>query len=777
MRQFFFFFAALFAFVTSDCYAFEWKAKWIGAPWDGETFDKEKVFPAPILRKSITADKSVTSATAYVTGVGFFEFFINGQKVGDEVLSPNETSYGHRDNLNVEPIPMSDQYWRGFRVLYLTYDVKPYLKKGENELSAIVGNGFFSTESKRWVAPYGTPRFICQIEIVYSDGSKQTVVSDESWEVKESPIVQNDMYLGEVYDARKESQSDWVPAALKKAPDGVLMPQDGPADRVMEVLKPKSIVKLADGRFEVDFGDYVSGWVRLNDIDIPAGSSIEIDHPIETEGNGVYRFISAGVPVKSYAPRFTWWVFNKVIVSGWKGELRSSDIQAEVVHSDVREYAHFECSNPLINKIVSIWKRTQTDNMHLGVATDCPHREKGPYTGDGEVSSVAVMHTYDVNAFYRKWLHDMSDCQDTKTGYVPNGAPWHPGCGGGVAWGAAMCIIPWEHYLHYGDIAVLEENYFPMTEQLRHMLSWRLEDGTMFQQMTGGRDKPIYWMNLGEWCPPYGLPSENLVHTWYLWRCASYTAYAAEALGKAEDCRRYRALADDVAAAFHKKFYDDKTGSYGAGSGILDSSGYGTGDGKGTGDGSNIFAMAMGVPEQYRDKVVDAVRAELKANDGHLNTGIYGTSLFFEALCDYGLEEEAYVAMTKRDFPSFGWWIEQGAQTTWEQWNGEASRNHPMFGGALVWLYRKLCGVQADPLQPGYRHSVIRPTPVGDLTWAEYSTDTSFGRLSVRWDISAKSVFRLKVVVPSGTTASVYLPDGSSEIVLAPGRHSLRCVL
>lgn len=755
--------------------AVDWTASWIGAPWDGEEYVNEVVQPAPEFRKSFSSDRRVKKATAHVSGLGFFEFFVNGKKVGDDVLSPNETSYGHR-SLADYLIPMSDANWRGFRVFYLTRDVTSMLRKGTNILSAIVGNGFYATGRTRWVEPYGTPRFICQLEIEYADGSSETIVTDENWSVRKSPIVLNDMFEGEIYDSREENSDDWQNAVVRKAPDGKLVEQDGPADRVVEVLKPKSITKLEDGRWEVDFGDYVTGWVRLNNFSLPDGSAIEIEFPIETNGNGVYRYVGNGKKVKTYAPRFCWWAFNKAVVSGWPGELKPSNIVAEVVHSDVPVSAHFACSNPLLNRINEIWKRTQTDNMHLGVATDCPHREKGPYTGDGEVSSVTVMHNFGVFDFYRKWLHDMSDCQDVVTGYVPNGAPWHPGCGGGVPWGSAMCVIPWELYMHYGDKVVLEENFDAMCAYVKFMQNWILPDGTMFQSMPSGAEQPIYWFNLGEWCPPYNLPSENLVHTWYLWRCASYAAKAAAALGHESEEASLRALADSTAAAFHRKFYNPEIGGYDAGTGIQSADQYGTGDGGGMGDGSNIFALAMGVPETCRDRVVERVKAELAANDGHLNTGIYGSSLFFEVLCDCGLSEEAYVAMTKTDFPSFGWWVSQGAQTTWEQWNGKDSRNHPMFGGALVWMYRQICGVQTDEAEPGYRHVVIKPIPVGDLTWASYDTETSYGKLAVRWDRKGDR-FILKVRVPKGAHATVFLPDGSEPVELQSGRRKLVCLI
>jgi len=756
--------------------AVEWKAQWIGAPWYTEEYTSDEILPAPEFRKVIESSKKIKNATAYVTGLGLFEFFVNGEKVGDEVLSPNETSYGHRPSLVNFSIPYDDANCRGFRVHYLTYDITKMLHKGSNELSMLLGYGFYAGRNPGMVEPYGTPRLICQVEITYADGTTETVVSDTTWEVRNSPIVMNHMYKGEFYDARLEGTGEWVKAVERKAPDGALMPADGVPDRVVRTIKPVAVKKLDDGNWEVDFDEYVTGWLRLKNFQGEEGQEIVIEFPVETSGNGTYKYTCNGKKVKSYAPKFHYWTYDKAIISGWPGELKASNIVGEVVHTDVKQSATFECSNELFNKINEIWKRSQLDNMHMGVATDCPHREKGPYTGDGEASVVAVMHNFDATAFYRKWFHDMSDCQNLETGYVPNGAPWHPGCGGGVPWGAAMNIMPWEYYVHYGNLDVLEENYIPMKEQVRHMLRWRLEDGTMYQQIVGQDGKPFYWANLGDWCPPYSLPDDQLVHTWYLWRCADFTARAAKALGKMDEAAEYQALADDVAAAFHKKFYNPETGCYGAAEAKA-GTGYGVGDHVGTGDGSNIFALAMGVPAERYEKVLACVKNELKENDGHLNTGIFASGLFFEVLCDNGLAEAAYEAMNKRDYPSFGLWIEQGATTTWEQWNGQDSRNHPMFGGALVWLYRKVCGVMTDEAEPGYKHIILKPVPGGDLTWAAYKTETPYGELSVRWDKKSNGKFIYKVKVPAGTHATVCMPDGSDPVEIGPGKKKFTCTL
>lgn len=727
----------------------EWKAAWIAAPWDKG--------PAPEFRAVFRAEKEVRKATVYFCGLGFGELFLDGKKVGTDLLSPNFTNYSYRAGLEKGSDSMDCDHFRGFHTLYLSYDLTGFFHQGDNEIKAVLGNGFYSIDYYDMYPAFGGRKLLCQIDVEYGDGTSASFCSDASWQVRESGILEDHLFNGEVFDARHHGE--WQQAVEVAAPETELLPQTSPADKVMETLRPQKIEKLADGSWRVDFGDYVSGWVRLKGFKAPAGTEVEVVHECEVKGNGLWKYISDGEK-HDYAPRFTWYVFRTVVVKGWPGKLKSSDIEAQVVYSNMPTVGEFECSNPLLSRIHRIWWRTETDNLHMGFASDCPHREKRPYTGDGEVSCVAVMHTFDAEAFYRKWLGDMRDSQNTETGYVPNVAPWLGG-GGGVPWGSAICIIPWEHYIHYGDATILEENFFAMTEYLRFLDSWTLPDGTVHQKMPKfGGTEPSYWFNLGEWCPPYGLVGENMVHTWYAWRCATIAASSAHILGRNDDEVKYRELAKTLYNAFHAKFYDAETGSYGDGSGIVDKTGYGTGGAAGKGDGSNIFALAMGVPEDRLETVLQTVKDEFKANDGHFNTGIFGSSLLGETLCRYDLDEYAYAAMTKTDFPSFGYWVAQGADTTWEQWNGNASRNHPMFGGALTWLYRCLAGLQTDDDEPGYRHVVIRPRPAGDLTWVKYRTATPFGPVGINWRISPAGEFRIALRIPDGVRATLFLPTG-----------------
>lgn len=767
--------------------ASEWEAKWIGAPWEPElgrqdTPDKAYT-PAPMFRKEFDLGRKPVSAKAYVTGVGLFQFYLNGEKVGDEELTPNETSWGYRPDLEKQSIPVNGDNFRAYRVLYHCYDITRQLKRGANVTGAIVGNGFYNTNIY-WTQSFGAPLFYGQIVIKYSDGSTETVASDESWMAHRSPILKNDMWEGETYDATKEvagwcsrrladsdgkcsrrmADSDgkcsrrladtdgWEPAIVRKGPSGELCGHYFVSDRINETLAPKSITAQEDGSYEVDFGDYITGWVRLKGIKGQAGDTVEVKYLCEERGNGPQIYIVNGRGDEEYAPRFTWFAFDKVQVKGFP-DLKPENIRAEAVYSDIETTGKFECSNELFNRINHIWWRSQTDNMHLGTASDCPHREKGPYTGDGELSCVTVMNNFDAASFYTKWLRDMSDCQDVETGYVPNGAPWHKGCGGGVGWGAAMDIIPWEFYLHYGDRELLSNYYFQMKEYVRWMDSWRTESGTM-KQLAPTREKSIYWMNLGDWLPPFELPDDELVHTFLYWRCSDIVARAAAALGQQDEAAHYKAQTEEIAAAFHKRFYDADAATYGD-------------------YGSNIFALKIGVPAECRDAVIETLKAEIARYDGHLNTGIIGTRFFFEVLAENGLNELAFEAMNKRDFPGFGWWIEQGAYTTWENWNGKDSRNHPMFGGGINWFYCKLAGMEADEAAPGYKHIIFRPMPCGDVTWASYSTRTPYGDAGIRWDLDG-SAFKMTVTVPVGSTATVMVPgtDGYDSQEVGSGTYT-----
>lgn len=745
----------------------DWEATWIGAPWQGEralpkpmnpnaALPKELPPPAPMFRKEFEVEKQIEKAVAYVTGLGYFEFYLNGQKVGDDVLVPNQTNYAHRANLMEQNIPLEDNF-REYKVMYLAYDIKNQLNKGLNSIGSILGNGFYNP-AKYWAEGYGTPRFLAQIHISYTDGTEDVITSDKSWKASKSPILMDMVYYGEHYDARLEqsgwclpgfNDSDWEYATNKKAPEGKLVAHTAYTDKVVEKLAPVRIEKMYNGNYKVDFGVEVSGWVRLKDVEGPAGHKIEIKY-LSNQFSGDNSYIFSGKGKENYAARFNWFIFREVEIINWPGVLNPEQISAEVVNTYVEESAVFETSNTLFNEINKIWKRSQTDNMHGGIASDCPHRERSAYTGDGQVACVTVMHNFNTQNFYHKWIHDIIGAQNIKTGYVPNAAPWQPGCGGGVAWGAAISIMPWEFYLHYGSVDILEDAFEPMKEYIRYMQSWVDENGIMFSQRIGRDGKVLKWFNLGEWVAPGSLPPDDLVHTFYFWRCADLTAKTAKVLKKTDDEKKYAQIAVNSKRAFHKRFYNAEKGSYGNA-------------------GANIFALKMGVPTSQYNKVILALKENIRKNNGHLDTGIFGTQFFFEVLSENGMHDLAYEAMNKKTEPGYGRWLELGATTTWEKWNTGGSHNHPMFGGGLVWFYRKLAGMQADPEQTGYRHIIFKPQPVDEIEFVNYSNITPYGKAGIKW--KNKNKFEMDITVPVGCTATVYIPETDTHLIEESGQQ------
>ena len=744
----------------------EWKAEWIGAPWQSEEPLPDPINPrksltsnsnvaitnlpppAPLFRKEFKIFKPIEEAKAFVTGLGYFEFYVNGQKIEDDVLVPNQTDYGFRPDLEIDRVPIENKF-EDFRVMYLGYDITSFLKQGENVLGAMLGNGFFNAP-KTWTSSYGTPKFIGQIHIRYTDGTEDIIISDQQWKVEKGPITYDLLYEGEHYDARLEQKgwaepyfddSSWKKSVLRKKPEGKLVAHTSPTDKVMEVLKPLTVEKKENGNYLVDFGEEISGWLRINKVIGEAGRKIEIrylsnDKISETTGSNSY--ILNGSLNETYAARFSWFVFRYVEISNWPGTLTEEMIQAEAVYTNVETTGVFETSNKLFNKINKLWWRSQTDNMHGGIASDCPNRERSPYTGDGQVACVTVMHNFDAKAFYTKWIEDILLSQNPESGYVPNAAPWQPGSGGGPAWGAAINIMPWEYYKHYGDTKIIQSSYEGMKKYATYMLNWTDERGIMKSERTGHGDKPFRWLNLGDWAQPFDLPKDELVHTFYLWRCLDITSKVAAALHIEKESEDFAQLAEKTKAAFQTEFYDPVGKSYGD-------------------YGGNIFALYMGLDSDQKAEIIQRIRETITKRNGHLDTGIFGTQFFFEVLADNGLNELAYNIMNKRTQPSYGWWVENGNTTFWEHWFRPGSGNHPMFGGGISWFYRKLAGMYTDETHPGYKRIIFKPYISENLDFVSYSNLTPHGRAGIKWDYGANTV-NLTIQVPAGSSAKLFFP-------------------
>ncbi|MEM7660319.1 MAG: family 78 glycoside hydrolase catalytic domain, partial [Bacteroidota bacterium] len=577
------------------------------------------------------------------------------------------------------------------------------------------------------------------------------------------PILMNMVYYGEEYDARKEQTGwntpafddrNWEQAVKKSAPEGELVAHTAYPDKVTERISPVSIEKLGEGHYQVDFGVEISGWVRLNQVEGPAGQTVEISF----NGNlysGDNRYTFRGEGPENYAPRFNWFVFSGIEINNWPGELKAEHLTAEAVNTYIEETATFETSHAFFNDLHTIWRRSQVDNMHGGIASDCPHRERNGYTGDGQVTCATVIHNYDARNFYHKWIQDMNDAQIEATGYVPNGAPWQPGCGGGVAWGAAICLMPWDFYEQYGAKDMLSDHYEAMKGYVRYLKTWVDEEGIMFSQRKGKNGKVLKWFNLSDWEVYQDRDgqaiSEGLVHTFYFWMCADITAQTARILGHEEEAATYSALAETTRQAFRKGFYDEETGTFGT-------------------HGSNVFALKMGVDPEIESEVIAALQSNIEANGGHPYTGIFGTRYLFEVLAEHGHQELAYQIMNRREEPSFGRWLDLGSTTTRESWtDGKGSFNHPMFGGGFTWFYRHLAGMRPSIDQAGYREIIFKPQPVAEVDHVTYSNRTVYGMAGISWK-QEEADFSMEITVPVSCSAKVYVPTTDPSKVSEGGK-------
>ena len=722
----------------------DWSAKWIS----------KKKFPKPIVgarnpaiyfRKEIKIKDGIENARVYISGLGYYELYINGEKVGDHVLSPNQTNYDKRKEVN--------SYLNGrlknmsTRILYETHNVKSYLKKGKNVVSVIIGNGwYFQTERSEYLQLYyDTPRFISQFEMEYSDGSKQTTTSDESWKNGSGPILDNNLHSGEIYDARMEvlgwnkkgfDDRKWKNSKIVRSPEGKLHAQMSPPDRVVAKIKPVSISVPKIGVYRYDFGTMFSGWVKLK-MEGKKGSELKLTY-FEDNGNTYGQsdsYIFKGEGIEVWEPRFTWHSFRYVEVTGSNLPLVIDNLEGQVVHTDVQSAGTFKSSNKLFNRILSDFKKTQLDNMHGGVPTDCPHRERRGYTGDGQIAAQAAIYSLDMKSFYTKWLNDISDAQNKKNGYVPNTVPFHSG-GGGTPWGSAYVLIPWYMYLYYGDVEILEKHYEGMKHYVEYLSTTTDKDGLIVES------------NLGEWVPPTAtqIPASFVSSAYYYYNL-TLMKNISNILNKKSDAKTFAKIKEETKRSFNKRYYKVDESSYSIGW-----------------QGANVFPLAFGlVPKENEENVFQSLvkNVEITAK-GHFDTGMMGTPYLLEVLTKYGRSDLAYTIMNRRDFPSFGYNIERGATTLWETWTGNESHSHPMFGSVTAWFFQCLGGMNPDPKDPGFKHSIIKPNIIEDLDFVNSNYASVYGEITSNWELK-NGELKLSVTIPPNTTASVFVPGNNVD--------------
>ena len=724
----------------------DWQAEWIGK----EESNKPKVGqrnPALYYRKRFDVIGDVRKARTYISGLGYYELYINNKKVGDHVLAPNQTNYDIRQTNSFENGRIANM---STRVLYETHDITDYLHEGENVASVILGNGWYYQNERSEYLPlyYDTPRFIAQIEIEKTNNKNQIIISDESWKKGSGPIIDNNLFHGEIYDARKEVNSwglknfddhEYENAKIVRPPDGKLQAQISPPDRVLGTIKPISISNPKKDLYRYDFGTMFSGWVKIK-IKGKSGESIKLNF-FEDNGNSYEQsdtYILKGEGVEEWEPRFTWHAFRYVEITSEGTELTLDNIEGKIVHTDVKTAGVFSSSNNLFNRILNDYNKTQLDNMHGCVPTDCPHRERRGYTGDGQIAAQAAIYNLDMKNFYTKWIGDISDAQNKITGYVPNTTPFHGG-GGGTAWGSAYIIIPWYMYLYYNDIKILEENYNGMKKYIEYLDGRRDKDGLIYI------DEVDPW-DLGEWVPPTEtIISPSYVSSAYYFYDLKLMSKISKVLKNNTDYNYYKIKSDNTKNAFNVRYYDNEKNNYSIGK-----------------QGANVFALAFGlVPEQLEEAVLNSLVNNVEiANFGHFDTGMMGTPYLLEVLTKYDRTDLAYTLMNQRDFPSYGYNIDRGATSLWETWTGNESHSHPMFGSVTAWFYQGLGGIYPDENNPGFKHIKIKPNIVQGLDFVSTAYNSIYGNIVSSWKYENETM-KLLVEIPPNTTASVFI-HGSS---------------
>jgi alpha-L-rhamnosidase len=715
----------------------DWAGQWISQTTDTNSL------PAPLLRRTFTLHGQIKQARAYVCGLGYYELHINGRRIGDHLLDPAYTRFDKR-------------------ILYVTHDVTEALRRGKNAIGVMLGNGWYNVQTLAvWdfhQAPWrAAPKLLLQLRVEYHDGYTETLVTDRQWKASTGPVVFNSIYGGETYDARLEkpgwdtpdfNDSVWAAAQVVEPPGGKLVAQVMPPIKADQVLKPVKLNEPKPGVFVFDLGQNLAGFAELS-VRSKAGTSVVMkygerltadgmldrvdieQHVAKLDTNQQFQtdtYILKGGGRETWRPRFDYHGFQYVEMTGFPGKPTLDSLRGIFVHSAVPVAGEFQCSNPLLNKIWRAARWAYLSNLQ-GIPTDCPHREKNGWTGDAHLAAEQGLLNYAPAAVYTKWLNDLGD-EQRPTGELPGIVPtsgWGYKWGNGPAWDSAFLLLPFYLYQYCADTRPLQQHYDGMKRYVDY-LTTKAKDG-------------ILDIGLNDWAPFKTATPADITSTAYYYRDARIVALAADLFGNEADALKYADLAAGIKQSFNRKFYHPETGLYGNGS-----------------QTSLSCALHQGLTDpDIRPRVVSNLVANVEQHDGHIDTGILGAKYLLNALLDNGRADVAYRIASQKDLPSWGWWIEQGATTLWEQWNGTESRNHIMFGDISAWFYKALAGINLDPAAPAFKHILIKPNVTGDLTAARAAYDSVRGRIVSDWKI-APDGFHLALTIPANTTATVWLP-------------------
>jgi len=742
---------------------------------------------SPLFRKEFKLDRAARRATLFICGLGYCEAFLNGQRIGDQVLDPAWTCYQKR-------------------AFYVAHDVTAQLKPGVNALGAMLGRGQFSPlcndiwglRRAEWV---DQPRLIARLKVAYADGTSQEIVTDSSWRTAGGPIIYDDTRHGEIYDARRE-QSGWAAAgfdASKWQTVAVVNAQNPlqaeliPPIREFPALEPVRCKERSKHEKLFDVGRNLAGWARVTVHGAP-GAKVLVDYaevPFDPELRGNYPggkpaaglahpddafrdlathvrqqngYILRGGGAETFTCHFSYKGFQFIRVLAEDG-VSIDRVQAIPVHSDVATMGEFECSNPLLNQIQRAAQLTFLNNFH-SIQTDCPHREKQGWTADLYLTAEAAMFNFDMASFYAKCAADIADTQN-RVGGIGLVAPCGDyNQGASTLWPAALVCLPADLLTFYGDRRSVAQHYEVMK---------RFAQNSLLRQVPG---KPeIITDALGDWASPLDHPAANgetsvmsppegraLYGTAAHFHVVSTLAQLARELGKTDEGREFDDWARRIAEAFNREYFAANENQY---------------RGEHTTDyrqAANAVPLDYGlVPASARSAVLDHLVENVHViRRDRLNTGFVGTPSLLNVLAQ-AQPEMAYALVAQTNYPSWGWMIKTGGTTIYEQFGGDNSHDHPMFGCISAYFYQHLAGIQPDPAAPGFSHFFIQPSVVGDLTWVRSHFDSPHGRIVSNWKLTGGKL-TMKITIPACTSATIYIPawpdksSGSVENITESGK-------
>lgn len=732
-----------------------------GTQWITADFGKQH----PLFRKTFDVCGELSRARLYVYGLGLYEAYLNGKKVGDEYLTPYCNDYDS---------------WQQVQ----TYDITGMIKQGKNALGVMLGNGWYKGRIgyDNWENPlYGEEFVLYSItELSYADGRKEWIRTDESWLTAPGPVMDSGIYDGEIYDANQEiprwaeadcDYPDWQPAKLFGKRFLGLSDRLSPPVLVHERLKPVEVIHTPAGETVLDFGQNMTGWVEVQ-LDLPKGKELRLQYGEILQNDCFYRdnlrtaqaeytYRSNGTPAL-VRPHFTFYGFRYVKVEGVEN-VCPADFTACVLHSQLKQIGRIETSNPKINRLYlnTVWG--QKGNF-LDVPTDCPQRdERLGWTGDTQIFSGTGCFHMDSAAFYHKFMVDTMKEQGKFGGSVPYVVPQmirsdgFPVPAGSCAWSDVATIVPWNCYLHYGNKGMLEKQYRCMRDWVDYIYEQDEADGGRRLWQTGFHLADWLALNspTGDYDDRLGGTDMHYVASAYYYYSTSLTAKAAKVLNRPE-AGWHETLANEIKAAFQKEYFTPD--------GML----------KVQTQTAHAVALYMGlVPDELKNKVTDQLKLLLDKKGCHLDTGFVGTPYLCPSLSQNSANDYAYTLLLNEDYPSWLYEVNLGATTIWERWNsvledgsisdtGMNSLNHYAYGSIAEWMYRYMCGINPCEDKAGFARVRLAPLPDPRLQYAKASLDTPKGLLESGWEYHEDGSVCYRFKVPFDAEAILELPKGTT---------------